>query len=107
VLFVEDFCEGQMPLRSQWHHAIESARFWLNEEIIKLPAGMAARYQHMARRGQYFAHVAERLNLTPAELDAHLVRESISDVEHNEALTQRASTVDSESAAAQFDMFAA
>ncbi|WP_186032136.1 hypothetical protein [Burkholderia gladioli] len=61
---------------------MESARFWLNEGILRLPAGMVGRYQEMAKRGQYFAHLAERFNLTPAELDRFLVERAISNSEH-------------------------
>jgi hypothetical protein len=75
-------------LATQHRDAIESARFWLNEGIVRLPVGMAQRYQDMAKRGQYFARLAQRLNLTPSELDAHLVRNSISDAEHR-GLTHR------------------
>ncbi|KXV03758.1 hypothetical protein CR51_16245 [Caballeronia megalochromosomata] len=73
-------------LQMQHRDAIESARFWLNEGIVKLPTGMAQRYQDMAKRGQYFARLAQRLNLTPAELDAHLVSNAISDTEHDALL---------------------
>ncbi|WP_244145379.1 adenine nucleotide alpha hydrolase family protein [Paraburkholderia mimosarum] len=45
--------------RVQGHAAIESARFWLNETILTLPAGASQRYQEMARRGQYFARASE------------------------------------------------
>jgi DNA sulfur modification protein DndC len=65
--------------RVQGHAAIESARFWLNETMLTLPTGASQRYQDMATRGQYFARLAERLNLTPAELDRHLVENAISD----------------------------
>ncbi|BCF95263.1 hypothetical protein [Paraburkholderia largidicola] len=65
--------------RVQGHAAIESARFWLNETMLTLPKGASQRYQDMATRGQYFAHLAERLNLTPAELDRHLIENAISD----------------------------
>ncbi len=65
--------------RVQGHAAIESARFWLNETLLTLPVGASQRYQDMATRGQYFARLAERLNLTPAELDRHLVENAISD----------------------------
>ena len=76
-------CEfASMSIASQQHVGIESARFWLDEEIIKLPAGMAGRYQHMAKRGQYFANLLERLNVSPAELDEHLVANSIVDTAH-------------------------
>ena len=67
--------------RVQGHAAIESARFWLNETMLTLPKGASQRYQDMATRGQYFAHLAERLNLTPAELDQHLIDHAISDTQ--------------------------
>jgi len=72
--------------RVQEHSAIESARFWLNETILRLPAGMAQRYQEMSVRGQYFARLAERLNLTPAELDAHLIANAVSEADHAELI---------------------
>jgi DNA sulfur modification protein DndC len=65
----------EMFIESRQHAAIDSARFWLNEEIVQLPAGQAARYQHIAKRGQYFANLMARLNVTPEELDRHLVVE--------------------------------
>jgi predicted nucleic acid-binding protein len=85
-------------LRTQHHDALDSARFWLNEGIVKLPVGMAQRYQEMAKRGQYFSRLAQRLNLTPDELDLHLISNSLSDSEHA-ALINPASR--------QFDLFAA
>ncbi|EIM98674.1 hypothetical protein WQE_22723 [Paraburkholderia hospita] len=36
----------------------------------------------MAKRGQYFRRLAQRLSLTPAELDTHLVTHGISNEEH-------------------------
>jgi DNA sulfur modification protein DndC len=63
----------------QGRAAIESARFWLNETMLTLPTGASQRYQDMATRGQYFARLAERLNLTPAELDQHLIDNAISE----------------------------
>ncbi|MGP8431965.1 hypothetical protein ACT2FY_00210 [Paraburkholderia fungorum] len=80
--------------RVQGHPAIESARFWLNEAILTLPAGSAQRYQDMAVRGQYFARLAERLNLSPTELDRYLIDNALSDTE--------AHVID----AAQLDLFA-
>jgi DNA sulfur modification protein DndC len=62
--------------------AIESTRFWLNEGIIKLPRGQGARYQAIAKRGQYFYNVALKLNLAPHEFDRYVVENSISNVEH-------------------------
>ena len=86
--FVTCTYDTAFMLATQHRDAIESARFWLNEGIVRLPVGMAQRYQDMAKRGQYFARLAQRLNLTPSELDAHLVRNSISDAEHR-GLTHR------------------
>lgn len=40
----------------------------------------------MAKRGQYFARLAQRLNLTPAELDAHLIENAMDDDEHRALL---------------------
>ncbi|BFG80659.1 hypothetical protein PTKU46_86930 [Paraburkholderia terrae] len=61
------------------HPSIDSTRFWLNETILRLPTGSAQRYQEMAVRGEYFARLAERLNLTPSELDRYLIDNAISD----------------------------
>ncbi len=86
VLFGITYCTSSMPLDTQFNSPLESARFWLNEGIVKLPTGMIGRYQHMAKRAQYFKHLAERLNVTPAELDVHLIQKSISDEAHAELL---------------------
>jgi hypothetical protein len=51
-----------------------------------LPSGMAARHQHIVKRGQYFAYLTEELNCTAAELDAYLVEYSISDAEHSKQI---------------------
>lgn len=80
--FVTCVFDLQYLLDAQQHPAIESARFWLNEGILKLAKGTAWKYQEMAKRGQYFAHLADKLNVTPKELDQHLVRNAISDAEH-------------------------
>ncbi len=100
--FVETYCGTAMAIESGFHCALESARFWLNHEVIKLPAGMAGRYQTMAKRGQYFAHLAERLQLTPAEMDQHLLESSIDDSAHEELLAMA-----SGKAVKQLDLFAA
>lgn len=34
--------------QTQHHDALESARFWLNGGMVRLPVGMAQRYQEMA-----------------------------------------------------------
>ncbi|MBR8270514.1 phosphoadenosine phosphosulfate reductase family protein [Burkholderia cenocepacia] len=80
--FVTCSFDAGWSVKAQQHSGMESARFWLNEGILRLPAGMAGRYQEMAKRGQYFAHLAERHNLTPAELDRFLVDRAISNTEH-------------------------
>lgn len=85
--FVTCTYDTAFMLKTQHHDALDSARFWLNEGFVRLPVGMAQRYQDMAKRGQYFNRLAQRLNLTPAELDAHLITRSISDSEHR-ALTE-------------------
>ena len=66
--------------------AIDSTRWWLNEGFIKLPKGQGARYQKMAKRGQYFHSLALKLNLAPLELDRYLVANSISNQEHDKLL---------------------
>jgi DNA sulfur modification protein DndC len=87
--FVTCSFDHQWSQKSQQHCAIESARFWLNESILRLPYRMSQRYQEMAKRGEYFARLAERLNVTPAELDQHLVAHAIPDVEHSTLLEPR------------------
>lgn len=90
----------EMYQQCQGVYALESARFWLNEEILRLAKGTAFKYQEMAKRGQYFAHLRDKLNLTPAELDAYLIQNAISDVTH-EALLVKAE------AESQLDLFQA
>ncbi|ENZ77710.1 MULTISPECIES: adenine nucleotide alpha hydrolase family protein [Ralstonia] len=84
--FVTCTFDTRMMLETQAEPAVSSARFWLNEAILRLPAGMAQRYQEMAKRGQYFTRLSERLNLTPAELDEHLIEHAINDTEHEKLL---------------------
>ena len=62
--------------------ASDSASFWLNLGIISLPAGSAYRYQEIALRNRYFANLAERFDLSPAEMNRYLVQNSISNAEH-------------------------
>lgn len=75
--------------------ASESATFWLNEGIVSLPAGHAHRYQEIALRNRYFANLAQRLDLSPDEMNRYLVQNSISNAEHEELLPPDP----------QFDMF--
>ena len=84
--FVTCTYDTAFMLDTQHRDAIDSAHFWLNEGIVKLPTGMAQRYQDMAKRGQYFSRLAQRLNLTPAELDRHLVENAIGDEAHQALL---------------------
>lgn len=86
-----------MMLQSRQHAALASARFWLSTGTVKLPTGMAARYQHMAKRAQYFAQLVDLRNVTPAELDAHLLSNSISDAQHEEILGSMPKSVDVQS----------
>lgn len=82
--------------------ASESAAFWLNQEIITLPAGHAHRYQEIALRNRYFANLAERFNLaTPQEMKGYLMKHSITNVEHEKQLLEVAATA----AGLQPDMF--
>lgn len=76
----------EMFQNCQAHVAIESARFWLNEEILRLATGTAYKYQEMAKRGQYFAHLRDKLNLAPAALDAYLIKHAMSDATHEALL---------------------
>ena len=83
LLFVEGLRQSDFIIRARMHTAIESARFWLNEGIVILPAGMVAKYVEMAKRGQYFSRFIDVENLTPAEVDAHLKANSIDDKAHS------------------------
>lgn len=86
MLFIEGLRDSDFIIRARMHSAIESARFWLNEGIVTLPGGMVAKYVEMAKRGQYFSRFIDVENMTPAEVDAHLLAHSISDKEHSELL---------------------
>lgn len=80
--FVEIFYpENVVEIRR--HEALEGTRFLLNEELVKLPEGMAERYQRMARRGQYFARLAERYGMSASDLEHELLSRSIPDEEHS------------------------
>ncbi|CAN7805261.1 phosphoadenosine phosphosulfate reductase family protein [Paraburkholderia hospita] len=96
--FVTCTYDTAFMLKTQHHDAMDSARFWLNEGFVRLPVGMAQRYQEMAKRGQYFNRLAQRLNLTPDELDSHLIKHSVSDAAHTAMLKP---------VSPQFDLFAA
>ncbi len=74
------FCfDNMVALRHD--SALEGSRFLLNEGIIRIANGKAGQYSRMAKRGQYFTRLAQRLQLTPAELDKYLTENSISDEE--------------------------
>ncbi|WP_213766602.1 phosphoadenosine phosphosulfate reductase family protein [Caballeronia sp. dw_19] len=93
-LFVTCTYDTRFMLETQARDAIESARFWLNEGIVRLPRGMAQRYQDMAKRGQYFSRLALRHNLTPDELDAYLIRSSVGDGEHDDLIVRNSAQAD-------------
>lgn len=82
-MYVTCMFDFQMYQEVQGLDAIEGARFWINETILKPATGMMGRYQHMAVRGQYFAHLAQKLNLSPADMDDYIKKNAISDAEHN------------------------
>jgi hypothetical protein len=90
-----------MAIECDHLQASESAAFWLNEGIITLPAGHAARYQEIALRNRYFANLAQRFDLTAAELNRYLVQNSITNAEHEKLLSEVAATA----AGLQPDMF--
>jgi len=100
VLFIDTYCQGAIPIEAQNHYAIESSRFWLNEAIIHIPEGMIGAYQRMAKRGQYFAHLIEKLNLTPSELNTYITEKSISDAQYAEIVGEIPDEIDS-----QLDLF--
>ncbi|MCU6502274.1 hypothetical protein LPN04_31215 [Rugamonas sp. A1-17] len=69
---------------------LEGVRFWLNEAILKLPKGMSAKYQYMAKRGEYFSNLVDRLNIASTDLENYLKANSITDAAH-QALLEKAS----------------
>jgi DNA sulfur modification protein DndC len=99
--FVTCSFDTHMYTQVMHHDAIESTRFWLNEGILKLAKGTAGTYQEMAVRGQYFANLAYKLNLTPKELDEYLIKNSISNAEHEKLLRSNAYPLFSEFEAEQ------
>jgi hypothetical protein len=84
--FVTCIFDGAYLQQARYFTGLEGSRFLLNEAILKLPKGMSAKYQHMAKRGQYFAHLVDKLNLSPAELDQYLKTKSITDAAHQALL---------------------
>ena len=82
--------------------ASESATFWLNQAIVRLPTGHAQRYQEIALRNRYIANLAQRFDLSPAEMNSYLMQNSIANVEHEKLLLAAAAT----DAHRQPDMFA-
>ena len=84
---------------------VESATFWLNEGMVRLPKGQAGRYQQMAVRNTYIGNVAERLELTPKEMDAYLVKNSISNADHSKLVPAAQLERDEEEFGAQFSLF--
>jgi len=84
------------------YSAIEGARWWLNQGIVKLPKGQAARYQEIAKRNQYFFNLAAKLDLAPDELNSYLMKHSITNAAHEKLLSDSAAAA----AGFQHDMFA-
>jgi len=84
--FVTCVFDGAYLQQARHFSGLEGSRFWLNEAILKLPRGMSAKYQHMAKRGQYFSHLMEKLNMAPIELNQYLKANSIPDAAHQALL---------------------
>ena len=81
--FVDLVFDFQMFQEVQLLSGIHGSQFWINEGILTMATGKAGIYQNMAVRGQYFAHLADKLNVSPKELDEHLKRNTISNAEHD------------------------
>lgn len=94
-----------MFLDTQHMAGIESATFWLNEEMVRLPKGQAGRYQQMSVRNTYIGNLAERLGLTPKEMDAYLVKNSISNADHSKLVPAAQLERDEEESGGQFSLF--
>lgn len=90
-----------MFIESRSYDAIQSAHFWLNEGIIKLPKGQAHRYQEIAKRNQFFTNLATKLNLSRDEMERYLVKNSITNAEHEKLLAAAANDASS----IQHDLF--
>jgi len=91
-----------MFIDARSYPAIEGARWWLNQGIVKLPKGQAARYQEIAKRNQFFFNLAAKLDLAPDELNSYLVKNSITNAAHEKLLSDAAAAA----AGFQHDMFA-
>lgn len=81
--FVEMRFDATMYEEIKGLTGLDGSRFWINDGILKMAKGKAYLYQNMAVRGQYFAHLQWKLNVTPKELDEHLKRNTISNAEHD------------------------
>lgn len=84
TLFVDGFeaFYDQAPYES----ATTSAKFYLNQGLIKLGRGKAADYDEMARRAQYW-HLLD-IELAGEDLIEHALKHSISDQEHEQRLRE-------------------
>jgi DNA sulfur modification protein DndC len=82
VEMIDRYCTSTFGILSRSETALETTRFLMNEGIVIIPTGMIGRYQYMAQRAQYFTHLYEKPNLTPAELDEYLPNNSITNAEH-------------------------
>lgn len=91
-----------MFIDARSYPAIEGARWWLNQGMVKLPKGQAARYQEIAKRNQFFFNLAAKLDLAPDELNSYLAKNSITNASHEKLLSNAAAAA----AGFQHDMFA-
>jgi 3'-phosphoadenosine 5'-phosphosulfate sulfotransferase (PAPS reductase)/FAD synthetase len=82
LMFVECTFKGAMYNEAQFHSGLDSARFWLNEGLVKLPEGHAHKYQTIAKRNEYFRNLFIQTNMTQQEFEASLIKNSITDKEH-------------------------
>lgn len=83
TLFVDSFDDDRY-WASGLYPAVDSARVYLDQGIVKLAKGKAATYDAMARRKHYFERLA--YEVWPKELQAHLQERSISAQEHDRLL---------------------
>ncbi|ENY79092.1 hypothetical protein C206_03784 [Pseudomonas putida TRO1] len=83
VCFVDEFDEAFHAM-SKSLAPTDSAKFYLNNGMVKLAKGKAADYDAMARRAQFW-HRMQR-DLTGTDLRSYIRHHSISNAEHEQIL---------------------
>lgn len=91
-LFVTCAFNTKMLVEARYSSGLESSRLYLNEGLIKLPKGKTDKYNHMARRAQYFSHLCTKLNLSEKEMNQFVISRSISNPDHTKLLDKKNST---------------